>query len=136
MFAISLHFFTLGVCSTKTRIKTELPTIKNGLLTLWEYVPLKQGLRLASIHFQTRKQVPLGVCSTKTRIKTCCTRTFGQRAFLWEYVPLKQGLRLIFLICGANTFNLWEYVPLKQGLRLSFFLYHIKFFSFSGSMFH
>ena len=62
---------TLRVSSIKTRIKTILLRTSHCMIhKLWEYLPLKQGLRHYTIH-----------------IRAWCQ-------FLWEYLPLKQGLRL------------------------------------------
>ena len=59
---------------------------------LREYVPLKQGLRLALLKRNLLHDE------------------------LREYVPLKQGLRLLCCSCISHN-RLREYVPLKQGLR-------------------
>ena len=90
------------VCSTKTRIKTEL------------------------FHTFKAKNLAPRVCSTKTRIKTRTMSTLWMRWPLREYVPLKQGLRQLLQNFSCN-FLLREYVPLKQGLRLGVLkFFHIR----------
>ena len=84
------------VCSTKTRIKTQLWKEKwCHLPLLREYVPLKQGLRPENNLRNTECVSTPRVCSTKTRIKTQKSRRAHPWMYLREYVPLKQGLRLL-----------------------------------------
>ena len=61
---------TLRVSSIKTRIKTIYYHSLDTAFPLWEYLPLKQGLRLDFLCVSFWCCVTLRVSSIKTRIKT------------------------------------------------------------------
>ena len=71
---VRLFAWTLRVSSIKTRIKTEIILSLTWPNSLWEYLPLKQGLRLSRIWFNVQNAT-LRVSSIKTRIKTNCLHT-------------------------------------------------------------
>ena len=126
-------------------------------LQLWEYLPLKQGLRPYAIS-KGHHQSPLRVSSIKTRIKTSGTFSDTLRRVLWEHLPLKQGLRHVFELLyivhskplGVSSIKtriktvrtqvqyylylcLWAYLPLQQGLRQQSTVRHTKYESLSVS---
>ena len=91
--------------------------------SLWDYLPLKQGLRLQPLFQEAGHLCPLRLSSTKTRIKTgFCFSRCRAGFLLWDYLPLKQGLRHYFSDKADDGKDLWDYLPLKQGLRLLSFL--------------
>ena len=108
------------VCSTKTRIKTQIEKSISPFCSLREYVPLKQGLRREAVCCVGQFVRTPRVCSTKTRIKTGLTYVNTRTGKTPRVCSTKTRIKT-FVVCTnvVPSCLLREYVPLKQGLRLS-----------------
>ena len=128
----------LRVSSIKTRIKTETVLGCFYCYSLWEYLPLKQGLRLNVWWWYRSERWLWEYLPLKQGLRQKERPFFKDLPVqLWEYLPLKQGLRLKVRLFKPSFSSLWEYLPLKQGLRLDFWIFDPNFFLFrSESIFH
>ena len=73
-----------------------MPTLRPCSIVLKEYIPVKQGLRLVTLHPVAHELFTQRVYSSKTRIKTNKFEYKPHRfQRLKEYIPVKQGLRHI-----------------------------------------
>ena len=139
----SCSFLTLRVSSITTRIKTPLIFLIEDWGTLWEYLPLQQGLRLHEVCLHCLSCLALRVSSITTRIKTFINRIYHY--FLISLRVSSITTRIKTVLCshtssavsplrkssirtriktslryplGLTLKCLWAYLPLKQGLRL------------------
>ena len=99
---------TLRVSSIKTRIKTSWDALSRATHALWEYLPLKQGLRHLTMTNLRIEWDALRVSSIKTRIKTYNVL----RNFL-------RTLRVSSIKTRIKTRNNYNFINNKTSLRVS-----------------
>ena len=110
----------LWLYSIKTRIETKniKKKRKKEMVQVYDFIPLKQGLKLIKCSSNISISGCLWLYSIKTRIETRYRYRYYKVEHVYDFIPLKQGLKHYSNLSSYCFWNVYDFIPLKQGLKL------------------